>query len=180
MIDDDIAELWRQEPPLPLSAIAHELGLTRGSIAGRVARARRNGDERFPTRPRPTAERISKPAAVRPRQKPEPIVAVCFPNGGKSPRPVVAVASPTRFRSATKPQGDPALRAVEPLPLTSLQADQCRWPINAPERGGAFLFCAAPASGNYCARHAAMAHSSVSATSSWLSPRAPASTRGSG
>ena len=48
---DAIAALWAQEPHLPLSAIADELGLTRGSIAGRVARARRKGDLRFPARP---------------------------------------------------------------------------------------------------------------------------------
>ena len=57
---DAIAALWAQEPPLPLSAIAHELGLTRGSIAGRVARARRNGDPRFQPRP-PEPEKRANP-----------------------------------------------------------------------------------------------------------------------
>ena len=149
---DAIATLWAQEPQLPLSAIADELGLTRGSIAGRIARGRRKGDHRFPARgPR---KRIPKPAAARPRQKPK----------------AVAAAASLMFGSASEPPGRPTPRAVGPPPLTSLRADQCRWPINAPEPHDVFLFCAAPTTGgNYCAKHAALARSSASASS----PRAP-------
>lgn len=43
-----------------------------------------------------------------------------------------------------RPVGD-APPEPEPLELRleELEFDQCRWPVNAPERGGRFLFCGA-------------------------------------
>ena len=171
---DDIAALWTQEPPLSLSAIAHELGLTRGSVAGKIARSRRNGDERFPTRPvgpRPTAA----------RQRSKPVVAAASPNrvpgAGKTPRPIVATSSPTRFASIGK-QPAIAQPQEEGLSLWELEEGQCRWALNSAGHGLQLRFCALPiAHGRYCARHAAMAHSSVSATSPFSSPRAPGQQR---
>jgi hypothetical protein len=50
---------------------------------------------------------------------------------------------------AAKPQPDA-------LPLFKLQPGQCHWPVNAPERGGVFLYCSAPVAkprAVYCEAH---------------------------
>ena len=80
---------------------------------------------------------------------------------------VAELASKLRKRQAAP------TAAVRPLPLTSLRAGQCHWPINSPERGGVFLFCSAPAAGNYCAKHAALARSNASSSSPAPRARSP-------
>jgi GcrA cell cycle regulator len=44
------------------------------------------------------------------------------------------------------------------IPLLDLTDHMCRWPVNSPERGGDFLFCAHEKErGSYCSFHAALA-----------------------
>jgi hypothetical protein len=45
-------------------------------------------------------------------------------------------------------------------PLVALKPGQCHYPLNDPERGGEFFFCAEPiakSGANYCNRHAKVA-----------------------
>jgi hypothetical protein len=69
---DVIAEQW---PDLSQREIARKLGFKPGVVSGLVARARRNGDRRFPSRPDPAPKvRVIKPVgeAVGNRKPPPP------------------------------------------------------------------------------------------------------------
>jgi GcrA cell cycle regulator len=152
-VDDQlavIARLW--SAGLPLSQIASELGeATRSAIAGKVARARRKGDDRFPTRPfgpRPAAGRISRPATTHPRQRPKSVVAAaspsCFTSPGKTP-----AAGPRELLTLVTLPLRPA-PAIAPAPveqagrlLINLDSTDCRWPVGAAS-DGRHLFCGRP------------------------------------
>ena len=58
-----IAKLWAEGRSL--SAIADELRFSRGVLAGRIHRARKGGDPRFPSRPAP----LKKAVVARPRSR---------------------------------------------------------------------------------------------------------------
>jgi hypothetical protein len=60
---DAIAALWAQGKSL--NAIAGELRLSRGVLAGQIHRARKFGDPGFPARPAP----LKKAAVARPRSR---------------------------------------------------------------------------------------------------------------
>ena len=76
-----------------------------------------------------------------------------------------------------KPVGPAAFVERKGKPLVALKRGQCHYPINDPERGGEFLFCAKPiakSGANYCSRHTEIAvRVSASASSFSPSPRAP-------
>jgi hypothetical protein len=133
---DAIAARWLD---LSQREIAAKLGIAAGTVSGLVMRARRSGDQRFPSRPNP---------ARKPTPEAEPKVRKVKP---------VATVEP-------EPEAEPL-----PVPFARLRAGQCRFPMNSPERGGQFLFCAKPAPhGNYCSAHATQTR--VSGTAS---PRPP-------
>jgi hypothetical protein len=71
-----------------------------------------------------------------------------------------------------KPVGPAAFVERKGKPRAALKPGQCHYPLNDPERGGEFLFCAEPIAkpgANYCSRHNEIAVR-VSASPS---PRAP-------
>ena len=74
-----------------------------------------------------------------------------------------------------KPVGPAAFVERKGKPLAALKPGQCHYPLNDPERGSEFLFCADPiakSGANYCSRHTEIAvRASASAFSP--SPRAP-------
>jgi hypothetical protein len=70
---DAIATVW---PDHSQRSIAYKLGLKPGVVSGLVARARRNGDPRFPSRPNPAL-----------KVKPPPKVRVVKPLGNARPPP---------------------------------------------------------------------------------------------
>ena len=80
------------------------------------------------------------------------------------------------LRFALRPKTPKRERALKPLivkpvgpavfverkgkPLVALKPGQCHYPLNDPERGGEFLFCAEPiakSGANYCSRHTEIA-----------------------
>ena len=77
--------------------------------------------------------------------------------------------------AVVKPVGPAAFVERKGKPLVALKPGQCHYPLNDPERGGEFLFCAEPiakSGANYCSRHTEIAvRASASAFSP--SPRAP-------
>ena len=108
--------------------ISRRLKVSTGTVSGLVARARKAGDPRFPPRPNPKAAPKRKIRKLKPADE------------------VVGNAKPPR------PEPTPP----KPVPFSELRPGQCRFPMNSPERGGQFLFCAAPVSRrDYCAAHAA-------------------------
>jgi hypothetical protein len=130
---DRIAELWSEARAL--SEIGAELGVSRSTIAGKIARARRRGDDRFGARsPSPGP----KP---RPRLKPRPKVREVRPG-----------APGVGNRRALPPV--PPLAAVS---LAALLPGQCKWPVNdrPPGRMIEIEFCARPAAPGspYCEEH---------------------------
>ena len=76
-----------------------------------------------------------------------------------------------------KPVGPAAFVERKGKPLVALKPGQCHYPLNDPERGGEFLFCAEPiakSGANYCSRHTEIAvRVSASASAFSPSPRAP-------
>ena len=80
---DSLAELWPQNKPL--SEIGVQLGVSRSVVAGRINRARRDGDDRFPRCPVPALGRRRGPPSLRgapwrpfrrPGQPPQPPRAI--------------------------------------------------------------------------------------------------------
>ena len=175
-IDDLLAEYWGSGQPL--SAAAEALGFTRSAVAGRISRARKRGDERFPKRAFGPRKRIPKPAAARPRQKPKPIVAAASPTRLRNLPP--AVSSPGA--AVHLPEAPPLCEGG--LLLVELRPGQCKFAVNdstglsEPHR---FCSAAAARSGaSCCSRHEAMMKGSrFSPSPSSSSPfRAPAPRRG--
>ena len=76
---DVIAMYWAQGKSL--NAIAGELRLSRGVLAGQIHRARKSGDTRFPARPTP----LKKAAVARPRWRRKPLVVTPSPPGREPP-----------------------------------------------------------------------------------------------
>lgn len=67
----------------------------------------------------------------------------------------------TKMKPAPKPQPMKADDALAPLmiPLLDLEPHMCRWPVNSPERGEEFLFCAheKERGSPYCSFHESIA-----------------------
>jgi hypothetical protein len=125
---DRMADMWAQG--FSLSMVARDVGATRCSVAGKIARARLKGDLRF--QPRTPGN-----------QHTTPLAAKSVPEAVGEPR--VVERGP--------------LEPCRPRRLVELRPGQCRFPVNAPERGGEFLFCSAPVSvsrSGYCAVHAVL------------------------
>ena len=62
--------------------------------------------------------------------------------------------------AVVKPVGPAAFVERKGKPLVALKPGQCRYPLNDPERGGEFFFCAEPiakSGANYCSRHTEIA-----------------------
>ena len=62
--------------------------------------------------------------------------------------------------AVVKPVGPAAFVERKGKPLVALKPGQCHYPLNDPERGGEFLFCAEPiakSGANYCSRHTEIA-----------------------
>jgi hypothetical protein len=87
-------------------------------------------------------------------------VAICdsrrppTPKKERAPKPLIVKPA------VVKPVGPAALVERKGKPLAALRPGQCHYPINDPERGGEFLFCAEPiakSGANYCSRHAEIA-----------------------
>jgi hypothetical protein len=74
MNDDRLAELWSDEG-LSMSQIASLLEVSRGTVAGRVDRLRKSGDDRF--KPRPSTLKI------RPAPRPAAATTASAPAGPK-------------------------------------------------------------------------------------------------
>jgi len=144
--DDQLAELWAAGATL--SDIGLKLGGSRSVVAGRIARARARGDLRFSPRspgPKKAREQKMKARIVKP---------------------------PGLFVGARRRESAPQLAAAKPSTLVDLRPGQCHYPVNDPERGGEFLFCAAPVArpgANYCRHHAEIA-ARVSSSPSAFSP----------
>jgi hypothetical protein len=149
---DAIAALWALEPQLPLSAIASELGATRGAIAGRIQRARRAGDLRFGPRP-PGNQHGSNAASDRqPRLRPSK------PKRVVEPAPVV---EPLLGLVKIAGQADAPVLRETGVSLIELAANGCRYPVN---ESGPIRFCGARCEfgKSWCSRHAAIVRSGPS------------------
>jgi hypothetical protein len=171
---DAIAALWAQEPSLPLSTIASELGATRGAIAGQIARARRKGDPRFGLRP--PGNQHTAPRDAESDRKPRPAPVVAEPQGSpptakSSPEaveePKVVESRPGGSRAAANGVLEPApIKAAAPVrceggvSLVDLPRDGCRYPVN---ESGPIRFCGARCDfgKSWCACHAAIVRSGV-------------------
>jgi GcrA cell cycle regulator len=138
---------------VPASAIAVELGTTKGTICGKAHRLGlrsvktnakdpghgiehpwRNGKQPSKAAPPPKPARVRK-RATKPKNQEEPVV------------PVIAAA---RARIAAPPP----LKKKGPRPICELGLNECRWPIGellAPPG----LFCGEPTAGGatYCPEH---------------------------
>jgi hypothetical protein len=85
-----VATLWAEGRSL--NAIADELRFSRGVLAGRIHRARKGGDPRFPARPAP----LKKAVVARPRSRGKPAAVTPSPPGPKgdiAPRRYRGIAS---------------------------------------------------------------------------------------
>ena len=62
------------------------------------------------------------------------------------PDPTPRVKPPLKVRKP-KPVNEATgnARPPKPIPFLQLKSGMCKFPVNAPERGGVFLFCGAPA-----------------------------------
>jgi hypothetical protein len=80
-----------------------------------------------------------------------------------APRPPRPKAAPKPRRPKPVDEAVGTVRpppAPKPIPFAGLASGMCRYPINAPARGGEFLFCGAPTArpgANYCSHHAEIA-----------------------
>ena len=91
------------------------------------------------------------------------------PKKKRAPKPLIVKPA------VVKPVGPAAFVERKGKPLAALKPGQCRYPLNDPERGGEFLFCAEPiakSGANYCSRHTEITLR-VSASAFSPSPRAP-------
>lgn len=108
---------------------------------------------------RPKGERVRQPASKVAKALPK---AKSFVHSGN-------IASKREARAFDPPYAPPRMRHVDDginpktydlesrrLPLPDLGARDCRWPVNDPERGSTFLFCAQTVTGegHYCPHHA--------------------------
>jgi hypothetical protein len=76
------------------------------------------------------------------------------PKKERAPKPLIVKPA------VVKPVGTAAFVERKGKPLVALKPGQCHYPLNDPERGGEFLFCAEPiakSGANYCSRHAKVA-----------------------
>jgi hypothetical protein len=141
--DDQLAELWAAGATL--SDIGLKLGGSRSVVAGKIARARARGDLRFsPRPPGPKKARVQKMKAR-------------------------IVKPPGLFVGARRRESASQLAAAKLSTLVDLRPGQCHYPVNDPERGGEFLFCAAPVArpgAKYCRHHAEIAER-VSSSLRW-------------
>ena len=112
---NSIAALW---PTFSQREIARKLGVRPGVVSGLVGRARRNGDERFPRRPKPSPKRKAPP-------KPRKLKPIGEHIGNARPlRPPPVLAGP--------------------IPFLQLRSGMCKFPLNSPEHGSvSAAWCAA-------------------------------------
>ena len=159
-LDERLVELWAAGSTL--SEICAELGSTRGSIAGKISRARRAGDPRFVKRPSRIAGRPRRVSAM-PQGSPP-----TAESRSKAVRePSVAEGRPEGSQSALTS----APKSAQPRLLIDLGPTDCRWPVGE-AADGRHLFCGAPQTPSrpYCLLHCARVSPSPASASS---PRAP-------
>lgn len=122
------------------SQIGTALGVTRNAVIGRVNRAKKLKKVGFFRASGNDRAKTVKAETIKPK-----------------PRIVVRV-SPAIFNEPVAPKPLPVVTAGNPAtvgrPIYLLGGCQCRWPVNEAARGEMHLFCASPADGPYCKRHA--------------------------
>lgn len=129
--------------------IAQTLRRTRGEVAGKLFRLRRDGaiegrlvKERPPARERPPRVRVRPP-------RPPPIKR----------KPQVATAPPKKF-SPRPPSYQPPPQPVGPPTLWEMDYDDCRFPVGRRDSNGPMVFCAkevTPGS-SWCSDHRAIVY----------------------
>jgi hypothetical protein len=86
---------------------------------------------------------VDRPRAERPARPPKSVTRAL------KPKPAPPPAQTHAPRPAPLPAASPGR-----VTLLDLRPGQCKWPVNAPPRGGEYHFCGLPqAAGPYCSEH---------------------------
>lgn len=132
--EDDLLKV-RWAEGVTLSFIAAEVGRTRNAVAGRV--------HRLGLTPRAPGWPGSSNKAAKPVQKNREITIM----PKRKEEPPEFKADPIKEEAYVDGTG---------VALLDLEPTQCRWPLNAPSRGGQYFFCGDPNVGGglaYCRCH---------------------------
>ncbi len=128
-------------------AIAEELGISRGAVAGRLHRLRRQDPTGMGQRKQKAGEERTKPDARRSKRsrRPSPVLKRAARTGHPDPSSIICPPN------SSYPPG-------APMAVMTAKTGTCRWPIGEP-RAADFRFCGAPAldGSSWCADCAARA-----------------------
>jgi hypothetical protein len=149
---------------LTAAAVGAATGLTRNAVIGRVSRYAELRAIGFQGVSFADKQRLSKLSV--PRKAARTAVKLAGPGEGRAaPADPVAAMFPetgVRRKEVSARVKEAAARATgRGNSLTALKPQSCKYPVNDPERGKAFIFCgepvdpnaASPTSRSYCATH---------------------------